>query len=187
MNQQTLEQAFNAGLDWETYVTSAGPHESAWRDAFDEVALTDAQHATIRTFVRDMRILIVSGTWCGDCVRQGPIVAAIAAASECLSLRFIDRDAADSPINELQINAGGRVPVAVFMAEDGAPVSMLGDRTLSYYRWMAAQQLGPACRVPGAPVPSDVRSSVIQDWLNECERVQLLLRLSPRLRALHGD
>jgi hypothetical protein len=28
---------------------------------------------------------------------------------------------------------------------------------------------------------------VTQEWLNEIERVQLLLRLSPRLRAKRGD
>jgi hypothetical protein len=28
---------------------------------------------------------------------------------------------------------------------------------------------------------------VTQDWLDEFERVQWLLRLSPRLRQLHGD
>ena len=28
---------------------------------------------------------------------------------------------------------------------------------------------------------------VTQDWLNEFERVQWLLRLSPRLRQRHGD
>ena len=28
---------------------------------------------------------------------------------------------------------------------------------------------------------------VTQDWLNEFERVQWILRLSPRLRSLHGD
>jgi hypothetical protein len=28
---------------------------------------------------------------------------------------------------------------------------------------------------------------VTQDWLNEFERVQWILRLSPRLRQAHGD
>jgi len=28
---------------------------------------------------------------------------------------------------------------------------------------------------------------VLQEWLDEFERVQWMLRLSPRLRQLHGD
>jgi len=41
--------------------------------------------------------------------------------------------------------------------------------------------------VPGAPVPDDELAACLQEWLNEFERVQLLLRLSTRLREMHGD
>ncbi|MDP7030180.1 MAG: thioredoxin family protein [Phycisphaerales bacterium] len=187
MKSSLLSEAFAAGSTWADYLASAGSHGDAWETARRAVSLTDAHRATLATFERDMRVLIVSGAWCGDCVRQGPVLAAIADACERLELRFIDRDAPASPIASLAINGGHRVPVTVFMAEDGAFVSALGDRTLSYYRWLAAQQLGPACPVPGAPIPRDVLASLVKDWMDECERVQLLLRLSPRLRALHGD
>jgi hypothetical protein len=30
-------------------------------------------------------------------------------------------------------------------------------------------------------------NAVVDDWLREFERVQLMLRLSPRLRQKHGD
>ena len=30
-------------------------------------------------------------------------------------------------------------------------------------------------------------AAVLQEWLNEFERVQWMLRLSPRLRQKHGD
>jgi hypothetical protein len=72
------------------------------------------------------------------------------------------------------------------MAEDGVIVSIFGDRTLSCYRWIIAKETGPTCPLPGAPVPEDVLEGMVQDWMNECERVQLLLRLSPRLLSVHG-
>jgi len=34
---------------------------------------------------------------------------------------------------------------------------------------------------------ADELNATLQDWLNEFERVQLLLRLSTRLRQIHGD
>jgi hypothetical protein len=73
------------------------------------------------------------------------------------------------------------------MAEDYVPVSVLGDRTLSRYRSIAARQLGVACDIPGAQIPEDEYNNTLQEWLNEFERVQLLLRLSARLRQKHGD
>jgi hypothetical protein len=73
------------------------------------------------------------------------------------------------------------------MSEDFEFVSLLGDRTLSRYRAMAARSLGAACPLPGAPLPDDELAATLSEWVGEFERVQLLLRLSPRLRQKHGD
>jgi hypothetical protein len=77
--------------------------------------------------------------------------------------------------------------MAIFMAEDFEFVSLFGDRSLTRYRAIAAKQLGAACAVPGAPVPDDELAGTLQDWLDEVERVHLLLRLSTRLRQKHND
>jgi len=187
MIQNALSTAFNTAVSYDDYLSASQKHADGWRAIDDRVAITTQQQELLGSFTRDMRVLVISGSWCGDCVRQGPPLAAIAQACAHIDLRFIDRDHADSPIEHFIINAGSRVPVAIFMAEDGELVSSLGDKTISYYRWVAAQQLGPACPLPGAPIPEDVLASITQDWLDECERVQLLLRLSPRLRGVHGD
>ena len=48
-------------------------------------------------------------------------------------------------------------------------------------------QAGPSCPT-GLVIPGDtLLSQVRQDWLNEFERAQWILRLSPRLRQIHGD
>jgi hypothetical protein len=62
-----------------------------------------------------------------------------------------------------------------------------GERTLATYRKMAAENLGPACPTGIVPPGEDYLAVVTQEWLNEIERVQLLLRLSRRLRTKHGD
>jgi hypothetical protein len=63
----------------------------------------------------------------------------------------------------------------------------LMDRTLARYRGLARRQLGPSCELPWAEIPADESAAVLQEWLNEFERVQWMLRLSPRLRQKHGD
>jgi hypothetical protein len=37
------------------------------------------------------------------------------------------------------------------------------------------------------PPPADAIAAVVTDWLDQFERAQLILRLSGRLRQLHGD
>lgn len=182
-----LERAWTNALVWDDYLASDPTRADAWRNTARSISLDDSQRRLLSGFTRTIRVLMVSGIWCGDCVRQGPVAHAAAEASTCIDLRFIDRDHDASPIEALGINDGARVPVTVFMAEDFQSVSVIGDRTLQYYRHMAAQQIGAACPIPGAGLPRDVQSGVVQDWLDEFERVHLLLRLSNRLRQRHGD
>jgi hypothetical protein len=51
---------------------------------------------------------------------------------------------------------------------------------------MAQQQLGAVCPTGLGGLPAST-PDVVGDWLREFERVQLMLRLSPRLRQKHGD
>jgi len=184
-----LKTTFNHGLPFAEYVATGKPDQQThWNDVYARAELAAAQRNLLRGFTREMRVLVSSGTWCGDCVQQCPLIARIAEVNpERIHLRFVDRDKHSDFSEQIMINQGLRVPTAVFMAEDFEFVGLLGDRTLSRYRAVAARQLGAACPLPGAPVEQDELNATLQDWLDEFERAQLLLRLSPRLREKHGD
>jgi hypothetical protein len=134
-----------------------------------------------------MSILVLNGAWCGDCIQQCPILEHIAAACPRITLRFLDRDARADVQAALAINGGSRVPAVLFLSEDHAEVARYGDRPLATYRRLARTQLGPACPTGLAEPPADETAACIQEWLEQVERAQLILRLSPRLRELHGD
>jgi hypothetical protein len=158
-----------------------------WRQMYEQVALTPLQRELLGTFRRTMNVLCLAGAWCGDCINQCPIFEHFAAAAPVIRVRFLDRDEHADLQRELQINGGNRVPVVVFFSEDGFEAARYGERTLSKYRQMLRDQTGAVCPT-GKAVPGDaLLTRVTQDWLNEFERVQWLLRLSPRLRQLHGD
>ncbi|MHC4911098.1 MAG: thioredoxin family protein [Planctomycetota bacterium] len=187
MNAAFLAQKHAAGLSYADYLATDAEKGERWREFHDRTGLTDEQRSLIGSWTRDMKVLVVSGIWCGDCVQQGPLLQHIADANEHIDLRWVDRDEHADLAKALQINAGLRVPVAIFMAEDHEPVSVMGDRTLTRYRALAAKNLGASCPLPGAPIPEEEWRGTLQDWLDEFERVQLLLRLSGRLRQKHGD
>lgn len=102
-----------------------------------------------------------------------------------MQVRYLDRDAFPEAQKELQINGGNRVPVAVFFSEDGHEVARFGERTLTQYRKMVKETLGEVCG--SGIVTGDTLAGIVQDWLDVIERVQCVLRLSPRLRRLHAD
>ncbi len=184
-----LRAHFQRALAYPEYVATGKPHEQAnWAAFRAQVSLTDAQRSLIGGFVRRINVLAISGTWCGDCVQQCPMFHAIASANpERIDLRFVDRDLHRDLSDRLMICGGRRVPVVVFMNEDFEFVSLAGDRTLSRYRALAARLLGAACPLPGAPVPAEERAATLADWVGEFERVNLLLRLSPKLRDRYQD
>lgn len=184
-----LRQKFESGMTFGEFVAAAKPegHHTQWLERHTRLELTDAQRSLVESFTREMRVLSLTGPWCGDCALQGAAMARIAEANpDRIRLRFLNRnDHAEMQIR-VPINAGMRVPITFFMAEDFEPVSRFGDRTLSRYRSMARKALGDAAPVLAAP-PADPVRAVLDEVLNEFERAQLLLRLSTRLRERHGD
>ncbi len=183
-----LQSHFERGHTFARYVEKGKPEQIAkWAAVHERVRLTDTQRELIRSFKRDMKVLVTSGLWCGDCSAQCPMFARIADASNHIDLRFVDRDEHADLSERIKINQGLRVPTVIFMAEDFEFVGIMGDRSITRYRAVAAKQLGAACPLPGAPIPDDELAGTLADWVNEFERIQLMLRLSPRLRERHED
>ena len=190
MNAEILHREFDRGLPFREFVATAETqeHQAPWLERYEQLALDAGQAALVGSFSRAMNVLCLTGPWCSDCALQGAAMARVADANdERIHLRFIPRseEYADLIVKNM-INAGYRVPVTWFMAEDFEPASRFGDRTLSRYRSMARKALGEQSNVL-APPPADPVRGVLREVLDEFERVQLLLRLSPRLRQEHGD
>ncbi len=183
------QAAFEAALPYRAFLDRhANPDQRARWDAFHgRVSLTPAQQALLGGFVRKMPVLVLAGAWCGDCVNQCPIFAHFAAASPALDVRYLDRDARPDIAAHLKVCGGQRVPTLMFLSEDFTPILFYGDKTLSAYRAAAAAQLGTSCSSGAVPPPADAIAAVVGDWLDQFERVQLILRLSGRLRQVHGD
>ncbi len=186
---EAWKTAFDAALPYHDFLARhANPDQrSRWEAFHARVSLTSTQTAVLGSFVRKMPVLVLAGAWCGDCVNQCPIFAHFAAAAPSIDLRFLDRDARPDIAAHLKVCGGQRVPVAAFFSEDFAPVLFYGDRTVSAYRAAASAQLGTSCASGAAPPPADQIAAVTSDWLDQFERVHLILRLSARLRQLHGD
>lgn len=182
-----LRAAHAAGKAWPDYLHAHRDRTAGWGHHLANARVTDAQRMLLAGFTRRMPVLVLTGAWCGDCAVQCPMLGAIAEACPAADVRFLEQEAHVGLAERVRINAGTRVPTVIWCAEDFEFCSLLGDRTLARYRAMAARQLGAACPLPGATVGADEAAATTQGWIDEFERVQLMLRLSPRLRQLHGD
>lgn len=180
---------FASGLSYQQFLEQHGTdeHRRRWQNFYEQVKLTDEQLQLLKGFTRDMKALVLAGAWCGDCVNQCPIFEHFAQASPRIQVRFLDRDAHPDFAQSVSICGGARVPMVVFLSEDDLPCGWAGDRTLSKYRQMAAGLAGSTCPTGLVPDVAHMTAAVVQDWLNEFERIQWMLRTSSRLRQKHGD
>jgi thiol-disulfide isomerase/thioredoxin len=168
--------------------TGTEEQQRRWTQVYDLAHLNTKQQELVANFQRDMKILVYSGIWCGDCVEQCPLIQRIAEANPArIDLRFVERPMNVELNEELRINGGSRVPVVVFYSEDGEWCATNGDRTLNRYRALAVKRLGPNCPTGILPPEQGEVEATLADWLNEVERVQLMLRLTPRLREKYQD
>jgi thiol-disulfide isomerase/thioredoxin len=182
---KTFAEALPYGTFLDRYASAS--QRGRWDAMRRQFTLTAEQQSLLGGFSRRMPVLCLAGAWCGDCINQCPVFDHFAQATKMIDLRFLDRDARPEVRAELSVNGGQRVPVVVFLSEDGYEVSRYGDRTLSTYRRMAIDYLGDSCPTGLVAPPAATLAAVAVDWLAEFERAQLILRLSPRLRAMHGD
>ena len=184
-----LYEKYKLGLTYTEFLQRHGTdvHKARWKQVHEQVTLTAVQKALLQSFKRTMPALCLAGAWCGDCVNQCPIFEHFAAVTPTIQVRYLDRDEHADAQQELQVCGGNRVPVVVLFSEDGFEAGRFGDRTLSKYRVMMQEQAGASCPT-GITIGKDpLLAAVTQDWLDEFERVQWMLRLSSRLRKLHND
>ncbi len=176
-------------LSYEDFLVRHGTDEQRrrWAQVDERVGLTPAQSKLLEGFGREMHVFCLAGAWCGDCANQVPMLRQIAAASPCLHLHVADRDADPEVRAALALNGGNRVPVVVFLSEDWQVCGVMGDRVVAFYRQMAADRLGPSCPTGILPPGQALLAEAVGQWVTEFERVQLMLRLTGRLRERHGD
>jgi thiol-disulfide isomerase/thioredoxin len=184
-----LYEQFSAGLPLNDFLSRYGSEtdRSRWQRAMEQTQLSEGQKALLKKFTRRTKVLVLAGAWCGDCAAQCPIFERFAEIAPVIVTRYIDRDVHADVQEALRINGGNRVPVAVFFSEDGQEVARYGERTLARYRQLVEQLTGETCGSGIVKGNDPLQMQIVQDWLDEFERVQWILRLSPRLRKIHGD
>ncbi len=183
-----FREYFTKAAPYEEYLTQGNPtHIKRWRDFEGRLNLDESLNTRLKSFLRTMPVLVLSGVWCGDCARQGPMLRLIEQASSLMQFRFIDNRQNPELLDELRINGAAKVPVIVAFSEDFFEISRFGDRHLSVYQRKAANELGPACDPGIVPPSSDSLLTELREWVDFFERCQLILRLSPQLRERYND
>jgi len=188
LRQEFWRETFGSALGYDDYLAaSEEKHSTRWAEMAKSIKLPGTAAEIIGGLTRKLNVLVYSGVWCGDCVRQGPMFKAIADLAGCVDLRFAERADESRLADELRINGALKVPVVVFLSEDFFELGRFGDRLLTVYRRMAQTQLGAACATGIVAPPEEEIVAEAAEWCDVFERMHIIVRLAPMLRERHGD
>lgn len=183
-----FQKYFEQGQDYQSYVESGTPEQKMkWEEMAKSISLSDTQKSLVSSFKRKLNIVVMSGIWCGDCVRQGPMLRALELANENLTFRYLDNKENPELLEELKINGAQKVPVIVVLSEDFYELQRFGDKHLSIYRQKAEIEFAPSCDAGILPPSSEQLATEIGEWVDFFERIQIMLRLAPALRKRYSD
>ena len=68
LNADILRPKFHEGTAYAEFVAMGEPegHRPPWDQRYAQLELDPAQDAMARSFTRPMKVLCLTGTWCGD-------------------------------------------------------------------------------------------------------------------------
>ena len=188
LRQDLYKKIFNEAQPYDRFLAdSEEKYRARWESFRESLVVPDKVATTIRGFSRQMNILVLAGAWCGDCARQCPMLEELCELSHHLHIRYLDNQAVPELRDEFRIHGAARVPVVIILSEDYFEVARFGDKTLSAYRRKAKRELGAACDSGIGLPPQEELQEELAEWSNMLERSQLMLRVSPFLRARHND
>src|SRR5436189_5700319 len=159
-----LFEKFQLGSSYNDFLSryATDDQKKRWRQVHEQIKLTASQRELLVSFGREMNVLCLAGAWCGDCVNQCPIFEHFAICTQRIQIRYFDRDANPDLGQALSVCGGARVPVLLFLSEDDFQVGFYGDRTLSKYRKMVADEFGAACPTGIVPDETSLLTGVTQ-------------------------
>ena len=188
LRQSFFKEAFSLGLEYEAYLaTGSQAEQEKFRAYAAKLPQSEQLESCAGQWKRTLHCLVFSGTWCGDCARQCPMLHEIASKSSFVSLRFLDNREHSRFADEVRIHGASRVPTVVLLSEDFFELARFGDRTYSHYRRKFEQERGAACDAGLALSPAEELGEELDEWVRIFDRSQCLLALSPLLRQRYGD
>ena len=160
LRQELWQEEFTKGLPYKEFLAaSPAAHRQRWQSFAELIEVPAQVRSAVQGFTRRMHLFLLAGSWCGDCARQCPMVAALAGLNALLELRIFDPARYPRLADELRIHGASRVPVLLIASEDFFEVARFGDRTLSAYRGKAAREVGATCDA-GRSLPTNSPSGL---------------------------
>lgn len=110
---------FEKGLPWEGWIETgeSEANRRTMRELRERLKPEEAQRAIAAGVARPVHVLAIAEDWCPDVVRHVPVLMNLAAASDRVHVRFIERETAPDAFARHLTLGGEAVPKFVFLSD----------------------------------------------------------------------
>jgi hypothetical protein len=157
MVTMNIREKHESGQTWTEWLDAIAQNRERFQANYEQTELTEEDRAFLRGIERDVHILALGADWCGDVVRQFPIVARMCAENDHLHLRILNRDEHLDVMERYLFNGALSIPVFAFF----------NDQFIEVGNWKARPYRGQRliARGKAAGCLNEARR-VVQDLMN---------------------
>ena len=138
------ESIWTSGLSFELWLEQAEPPENKQRiiDALNTPMLESQERGMLAALPRAVHVLAIAEAWCGDVVRQVPVLAYMAKIAPNVQVRYISRMQHPDVFVRFLTYGGESVPKFIFLSENWVECGCWGPMPSTCLALMAR---GKAC------------------------------------------
>jgi hypothetical protein len=112
------EKRFDSGYDFAEYLKVINARKDDWFKNYQEFRLTEAENKKLASISKRFNILALSEDWCGDSVRNLPVIVRMVEALPHAKLRVLTRDDNLDVMQKFTADGKMRIPTVVFSDEN---------------------------------------------------------------------
>lgn len=139
MNDQAMQARFDSALTLDAFVAKAKINHELWASYARRSATDKDLLARVDQLKSPRHLLVLLEDWCGDAVNTVPALAALAAASETLDLRLLERDANLDLMTRHLTNGTLSIPVVIVLDEHYRELGWWGPRPAPLQAWVRTE------------------------------------------------
>jgi hypothetical protein len=118
---------FEKGKTYEQFLSDENPHASLYEHHYKKAVISKDDENMVGMF-KNLRILILTESWCGDSIAILPVVKKLFEGNEHTSIRIFERDKNPDIMNRYLTNGTRSIPIVIFYNDSFREIGHWGPR-----------------------------------------------------------
>lgn len=113
-----LKERFDKGLEFPEYLRTVVDKKEDWHKNYQDFQLSEGEKKKLSAITKQLNIMALAEDWCGDAVRNLPVIAKMVEALADAKLKVFPRDQNPDLMDKFVVNGKRKIPTLVFLDQN---------------------------------------------------------------------